>query len=477
MSASPPPSDPSASGRRPPRPELFRIEPAEATPPQTPPPQRAEAPPPEAAGAGAAAPASRSPAGALPPAPQSAASPPPQAPAAPPPSDPAAHGEPAAPLETIVTRAFERPEPRPPADSARVEEPRPRTEPPPEVFRDVAKPRAEAPRPAPFLLKGAEAPPPPVFSAQDAPPPDSLLAEASPAAASAARMARGSALGRLFWWAFGGFLALALSLAAYEVVAGLLTRNLWLGRAAMLLLALALSALLLMAARELAALARLSRTENTQILAARAVRHDDRPAAEAALKDLDALAAGRPDLAAARERVKALKGDQPDAAGLVALAERHYLAGPDAAARGAAAQAARSAAVATALIPAGLLDAAVILAINLRMIRRIAQSYGGRGGWLGSWRLMKQVAAHLAATGAVALADDLLGPALGGGAIAKVSRRFGEGLLNGALTARVGVAAMEVCRPLPFHALPKPSARGIAAEGLKGLADRGSAEP
>lgn len=369
--------------------------------------------------------------------------------------------------------------PEPAAPAAPVVEPRPRFEPAAEVFRDVASPRGGAAgKPAPFLLKGDEVPPAPVLSAQDAPQPDSLtpLTEPAAAAASAARMARGSALSRLFWWAFGGFLTLALSLAAYETIAGLLTRNLWLGRTAMVLLGLAVLALLLMAARELAALSRLRRAEETQILAARALRHEDRPAAEAALKDLEALASGRPELAEARERVKALKGDQPDASGLIALAERSYLAGPDASARQAAAEGARNAAVATALIPAGILDAMAILYINLRMIRRIAQSYGGRGGWLGGWRLMKQVAAHLAATGAVALADDLIGPALGGGAVAKLSRRFGEGLLNGALTARVGVAAMEVCRPLPFHVLPKPSARGIAAEGLRGLADRSGGE-
>ncbi|WP_018632294.1 TIGR01620 family protein [Neomegalonema perideroedes] len=386
------------------------------------------------------------------------------------------------PASPIIERAAGRtapPSPPPAAPPPPVVEPPPRFEPPPEVFRDVASSRASsraevAAKPAPFLLKGEEAPPAPVFSAQDAPQPDSLTPQTEPAAAaaSAARMVRGSALSRLFWWAFGGFLTLALSLAAYETIAGLLTRNLWLGRTAMVLLGLAVLALLLMAARELAALSRLRKAEETQILAVRALRHEDRPAAEAALKDLEALAAGRPELAEARERVKALKGDQPDASGLIALAERSYLAGPDASARQAAAEGARSAAVATALIPAGILDAMAILYINLRMIRRIAQSYGGRGGWLGGWRLMKQVAAHLAATGAVALADDLIGPALGGGAVAKLSRRFGEGLLNGALTARVGVAAMEVCRPLPFHVLSKPSARGIAAEGLKGLADR-----
>ena len=53
--------------------------------------------------------------------------------------------------------------------------------------------------------------------------------------------------------------------------------------------------------------------------------------------------------------------------------------------------------------------------------------------------------------------------------LAKVSRRFGEGVVNGALTARVGIAAMEVCRPLPFIAQPRPKVRNLVTRGLRGL--------
>ena len=34
--------------------------------------------------------------------------------------------------------------------------------------------------------------------------------------------------------------------------------------------------------------------------------------------------------------------------------------------------------------------------------------------------------------------------------------------VNGAMTARIGIAAMEVCRPLPFDAAPKPTLRELA---------------
>ena len=119
--------------------------------------------------------------------------------------------------------------------------------------------------------------------------------------------------------------------------------------------------------------------------------------------------------------------------------------------------------------PLALADLITALTANLRMIRRIAEIYGGRSGTLGSWRLTRGVLAHLVATGALAVGDDLIGTIAGGGLLAKVSRRFGEGVVNGALTARVGVAAIEVCRPLPFHTSPRPSVTALVRRALTGL--------
>jgi hypothetical protein len=95
-----------------------------------------------------------------------------------------------------------------------------------------------------------------------------------------------------------------------------------------------------------------------------------------------------------------------------------------------------------------LLDVMATLITNLRMIRRIAEIYGGRSGFFGSWRLTRLVFGHVIATGAVAIGDDLIGSVAGGSVLAKLSRKFGEGVINGALTARVGIAAMQLCRPL-----------------------------
>ena len=73
----------------------------------------------------------------------------------------------------------------------------------------------------------------------------------------------------------------------------------------------------------------------------------------------------------------------------------------------------------------------------------------------------------------MALTDDLIGSVAGGGILSKLSRRFGEGVVNGALTARVGLAAMELCRPLPFAALEKPGTSATISRALAGIVNRG----
>ncbi len=303
----------------------------------------------------------------------------------------------------------------------------------------------------------------------DAPPP---VPDAAPPAAervlAAARGRRLSGLARLFWASLGGLVVLWAGLSLHDFVAGLIAARPWAGWLA-LGLALALGfTLLALALGELAALARLNRVDRLRARARAALEDGSPEGLQAALRGLDRLYASRPELEIARARVAAAKADTPDAAAMLAIAEREILAPLDRRAEERTAAAAREVAAATALIPVALIDMAAVLLINLRMIRAVAVLYDGRAGWIGSWRLMRAVAAHLIATGAVAATDDLLGPLVGGGVLGKLSRRFGEAAVNAALTARVGVAAIEVCRPLPFAARPPPKARNIVLTALKG---------
>ena len=202
---------------------------------------------------------------------------------------------------------------------------------------------------------------------------------------------------------------------------------------------------------------------------AAALASNDLAAAQATVDRLLSLYAGRPELEWGRTRLRERRGESFDAAAVLALAETELLAPLDQQARREIEASARTVAAATALIPLALADVAAALAANLRMIRRMAEIYGGRAGAVGGWRLARTVVTHLIATGAVAAGDDLIHTMAGGGVLAKVSRRFGEGVVNGALTARVGVAAMEVCRPMPFVAQPRPRVGNLVSRGLAGL--------
>jgi putative membrane protein len=78
---------------------------------------------------------------------------------------------------------------------------------------------------------------------------------------------------------------------------------------------------------------------------------------------------------------------------------------------------------------------------------------------------------HLAMTGGVAASDSLIQQMLGHGIAAKLSARLGEGVLNGLLTARFGLAAVDLIRPVPFAALPRPTLSDLMSEVLSGFGD------
>lgn len=280
---------------------------------------------------------------------------------------------------------------------------------------------------------------------------------------------RGSTLAKLFWSSLLALIGFAASLAAWDFVTGLLASSPILGWTATALVGLVLITLLLIALREAAAFSRLGRLDDLHRAAETALAADDLNAGRDVARRLDALYTGRPELRAGREALAARRNDIFEVSSLMALAEAQVMTPLDRAAEAEVQAAARQVATVTALVPLALADVVAALTANLRMIRRIAEIYGGRSGTLGAWRLTRAVMTHLVATGAVAIGDDLIGSALGGSVLSKVSRRFGEGIVNGALTARVGVAAMEVCRPLPFGEGRRPSVTSLVKRSLTGL--------
>ena len=66
-------------------------------------------------------------------------------------------------------------------------------------------------------------------------------------------------------------------------------------------------------------------------------------------------------------------------------------------------------------------------------------------------------------TGGLAAGDAVLQQLVGQGLAARLSAKLGEGVLNGLMTARFGLAALAVTRPLPFVEAKPPSLSDVAS--------------
>ena len=271
--------------------------------------------------------------------------------------------------------------------------------------------------------------------------------------------------GGLFLAAAGALVSLGAGLAATQFIEDLFARAPWLGWVASALAGLALLALVAIVLRELAGLIRLARISRLHEESGRAHRHRDEALARKVSSEIMRLYASRRDLKWGMDRVRTHHADIFDADDLLKHLERELMKPLDRQAALEVARAARRVSVVTAVSPNALIDMAFVLMSNMRMLRRLATLYGGRPGTLGLFRLTRMVIAHLTVTGGIALGDSVLQQFLGHGLASKLSARLGEGVINGLFTARIGLAAIEVVRPLPYLAL-QPTALKDVMGGL-----------
>ena len=308
-----------------------------------------------------------------------------------------------------------------------------------------------------------------------APPETELESAAEPPAPQPP--ARGWRWGALLLSTLGGLAVLALSSWAYQTVAALFASGGWLGWAALGLAVIAgFSALMLMAA-EIAGLMRMSRVTRLRAQAESVLAQAEDETAEPEKRRLKAvrpvvgalegLLDGRAETAWQLRRFREHRGDVIDPRGLMVLAERELLQPLDRQASAMIAASARRVSVITAISPFALVDVGFAAYENLRLMRRLAGLYGGRPGFLGLMRLARLVVAHLAVTGGVALGDDVIKQVVGHGLTARLSARLGEGIINGAFTARIGLATLAQCRPLPYIEAPPPRLRALLSDLIR----------
>lgn len=275
----------------------------------------------------------------------------------------------------------------------------------------------------------------------------------------------------LLFAAVGGLVSIAIGLSIERLIVDLFSAAPWLGWVALALLALALIALSAIVVREIAGVWRERKIEVLRAKAVEALATRDHTAAQGVVRDLRAFYADRPALAEGRARLDALGDAILDVDDRIGIAERELLVPLDARVKNAIAQAAKQVSAVTALSPRAIVDVAFVVFAAVRLLRRIAAIYGGRPGFLGFLRLARAAFTHLTVTGGMAVGEGVIQQVLGLGVAARISAKLGEGVLNGLMTARFGLAAMAVCRPLPFTRERPPTVNDVAGELLRASPD------
>lgn len=260
----------------------------------------------------------------------------------------------------------------------------------------------------------------------------------------------------VFTGALGILVSLALGLWADNLIRTLFERAPWLGWVALGVTILGAMALLAIVIRETLALRRLSSVQHLRDEAAKAAAENDPVQAKAAVAKLVGIAETLPATAKGRALLHDLRDDVIDGRDLVRLTETELLRPLDRQAREMILAASKRVSIVTAVSPRALVDIGYVIFESARLIRRLSELYGGRPGTLGFLKLTRNVIAHLAVTGTVAMGDSIIQQLVGHGLAARLSARLGEGVINGLMTARIGISAMDLVRPFPFNAEKRP---------------------
>lgn len=263
--------------------------------------------------------------------------------------------------------------------------------------------------------------------------------------------------------ALGFLVSASLGLWLENLISELVAQNLWLGRAAMIATALFVIGVLAFVAREIRGIWKIRSITKLRERIEAALDSNKAKEINSVTKELESHFENHPKTAHGRNVLQNNRNEIMDAQDRYNLTERELLAGLDREARQIVMNSAKRVSVVTAVSPRAIVDVGYVLYENIRLIRVMCEHYGGRSGVVGTVSLLRRVVAHLAVTGSIAIGDGIIQQLLGHGLAAKLSARLGEGVINGLMTARVGLSAIDVCRPAPFQALERPKISDFAS--------------
>ncbi len=303
---------------------------------------------------------------------------------------------------------------------------------------------------------------------------ESVDSAAGQAAALLARSLTGTGRRRWFWRALLAGLGLATTALAAWLIESAIAAAMQ-GAVASLIGAIGLGliglGLLGLIAAEIVALLRLRSGAAVRGKVEAAVAGGKASEIDEALQAVEALHAHRPALEWALDRYRSAAADSVDAEERLELYERTVQGPLDEAALVQIVRIARRSGGLTTILPNPLLDIGVAVWSSVAVIRAVATVQGLRPGLLASGALLRRTGAAIAAAGAMELLHDVAPGVVAGTLLRRAAGRLGEGAINGVLIVRVGLAAIEATRLMPFRARARPSATAVAGR-VFGLSPR-----
>jgi putative membrane protein len=114
----------------------------------------------------------------------------------------------------------------------------------------------------------------------------------------------------------------------------------------------------------------------------------------------------------------------------------------------------------TAISPTALSDALFFLAVGVRMVRRIAATYGHRPTTAATVHLLRRLVIEAGKLGAIDIASTSIAQQLGGAMAERLATTAADAFYASYRMGRLGVIVMDMCRPIPFQddEVPKISA-------------------
>ncbi|WP_144206603.1 TIGR01620 family protein [Shewanella donghaensis] len=157
-----------------------------------------------------------------------------------------------------------------------------------------------------------------------------------------------------------------------------------------------------------------------------------------------------------KKQYLAIDGREHNDAEMVLLFDELVLSERDEKAKKIVGRFAAESALLLAASPLAVLDMAIILWRNQRMINAIADVYGIELGYWSRIKLIKSIVLNIVYAGTTEVVTDLGTQLLSVEMTGKLSARLAQGLGGGLLTARLGYQAMSLCRPLSFKEQNRP---------------------